>query len=334
MSKLAKILNDYTLPIAMLIGVVGYKWFVHLSALLPPLIFFMLFFTFCKINPLDLRLHRWHFIVLAIQLALTVLSYFLLLPIDALLAQGVMLCFIMPAATAGPIIAGKLGGSIQSLTSFTMLSNFATAIIVPMFFPIVNPAADLSFRQACWLILQKVAPLLIGPFLLAWLLRLAYDAYQKKHNSPKRFQLSRSWASVPFYLWAVSLVVLMAQITMFLLTEEYDTKIVLLLTVCALAACLLQFMIGKKVGEHFPSYPHGEDYHDVLVSELAATDDMRLVTRISAGQAFGQKNTTLGIWMAYAYLNPLSSVGAAAYIVWQNLFNSYQLARAAHGKKV
>lgn len=327
-------MNDYTLPVAMLIGVVGYKWFAHMSALLPPLIFFMLFFTFCKVNPIDLRLHKWHFIVLAIQLVLTVVSYLVILPLNALLAQGVMLCFIMPSATAAPIIAGKLGGSIQSLTSFTLLSNIATAIVVPVFFPFVNPATHLSFWQACWLILQKITPLLIGPFLLAWLLRFGYDVYQKKHNSSKRFRLSHAWASVPFYLWAASLVVLMAQITMFLFTEEYDTMIVLLLTLCAFGACLLQFWIGKAVGEHFPSYPHGEDYHDVLVSELAATDDMHLITRISAGQAFGQKNTTLGIWMAYAYLNPLSSVGAAAYIVWQNLFNSYQLARAAHGKKV
>ncbi|MEO4837844.1 transporter, partial [Bacteroides uniformis] len=36
-------------------------------------------------------------------------------------------------------------------------------------------------------------------------------------------------------------------------------------------------------------------------------------------------NTVLAIWMAYTYLNPLSSVGPGSYVLWQNLFNSYQL---------
>ena len=43
------------------------------------------------------------------------------------------------------------------------------------------------------------------------------------------------------------------------------------------------------------------------------------------GQALGQKNTVLAIWMAYTYLNPLSSVGPGSYVLWQNLINSWQL---------
>ena len=31
------------------------------------------------------------------------------------------------------------------------------------------------------------------------------------------------------------------------------------------------------------------------------------------GQALGQKNTVLAIWMAVTYLNPLSSVGPGSY---------------------
>ena len=37
------------------------------------------------------------------------------------------------------------------------------------------------------------------------------------------------------------------------------------------------------------------------------------------------KNTVLAIWMSYTYLNPLSSVGPGSYVLWQNIFNSYQL---------
>ena len=53
-----RFLDKHALWMAMVIGVVGYPLFRHLMFLLPPMIFFMLFFTFCKVNPLDLRLHR------------------------------------------------------------------------------------------------------------------------------------------------------------------------------------------------------------------------------------------------------------------------------------
>ena len=73
-----------------------------------------------------------------------------------------------------------------------------------------------------------------------------------------------------------------------------------LIALAGLVTCVVQFLLGKRVGQHY-----GE--------------------RLSAGQALGQKNTVLAIWMAYTYLQPLSSVGPGSYVLWQNLINSYQL---------
>ena len=67
-----------------------------------------------------------------------------------------------------------------------------------------------------------------------------------------------------------------------------------------LVACCIQFYLGKRIGGYY-----GE--------------------RISGGQALGQKNTVLAIWMAYTYLNPLASVGPGSYVLWQNIINSWQL---------
>jgi hypothetical protein len=33
----------------------------------------------------------------------------------------------------------------------------------------------------------------------------------------------------------------------------------------------------------------------------------------------------LAVWMAQSFLNPISSIAPTAYIVWQNLVNSYQI---------
>ena len=125
MKAFRSFIDRYALIIAMVIGVLGWRWFRHLGWLTSPLIFMMLFFTFCKINPLDLRLRRWHWIVLGVQLALVVgvmaMGYGILAIGDgqwalgnSVVLQGLVLSLIMPNETAAPIIAGKLGGSIQN----------------------------------------------------------------------------------------------------------------------------------------------------------------------------------------------------------------------------
>ena len=330
MSNLKSIFDSNALWLGMLIGAVGYRLFLPLEPILPWLIFFMLFFTFCKVNPLDLRLRKWHWVVLALQIILSLATYagVYWLTENRFLAQGLMLCFIMPTATAAPIIAGKLGGSIQNLTTFTLLSNFATSLIVPAVFPLVNPLAEKAFWPAFTLIISRIAPLLLGPFILAWLLRLGYQWKTKRE-----FVLSTQAAQIPFYLWVASIIVLTSVVTETVVTN-YQLQItnILILLVSSFFACLLQFGLGKLIGYYLPAPSKGKDYEDVLINPAAAPKTMAGVSSITAGQAFGQKNTSLGVWMAQTYLHPLAALGAAAYIIWQNLFNSIQLFVAARKK--
>ena len=74
-----RFLKDWTLPIAMAAGAGGYFLFhyagflaplkpavwVAVDILTPSLIFIQLFLTFCKIDLKDLRLTKWHWIILA-----------------------------------------------------------------------------------------------------------------------------------------------------------------------------------------------------------------------------------------------------------------------------
>jgi len=329
-SNVKRLFDSNALWLGMLIGAVGYRLFLPLEPILPWLIFFMLFFTFCKVNPLDLRLRKWHWVVLALQIILSLATYagVYWLTENRFLAQGLMLCFIMPTATAAPIIAGKLGGSIQNLTTFTLLSNFATSLIVPAVFPLVNPLAEKAFWPAFTLIISRIAPLLLGPFILAWLLRLGYQWKTKRE-----FVLSTQAAQIPFYLWVASIIVLTSVVTETVVTN-YQLQItnILILLVSSFFACLLQFGLGKLIGYYLPAPSKGKDYEDVLINPAAAPKTMAGVSSITAGQAFGQKNTSLGVWMAQTYLHPLAALGAAAYIIWQNLFNSVQLFVAARKK--
>lgn len=299
-------INKNLLMIAMVVGIAGFKVFKILMPLLPPLIFFMLFFAFCRVNPKFLRFHRWHWAVLLTQIPLAIGSYYLIMSLpemiasQEILAQGVMLCFLMPTATAAPIIAAKLGGDLESLTSFTLLTNILTAIIVPLFFPVINPMKGLTFWSAAWTLLQRVGPLLLGPFFCSWILQLCL----KKDQMDK---MNSKCKDVPFYLWSATIVILTGDITNTLVYGEYPISTLVILAAAALVVCLLQFFLGKWLGYRMYDKDHS--------------------MRISAGQAFGQKNTSLGVWMAQTYLLPYSGLGAAAYIIWQNIFNSEQLRR-------
>lgn len=347
-----KFFDSNALWLSMLIGALLYPWLLPLKPLLPWLIFFMLFFTFCKVNPLDLRLHKWHWVVLAAQMILSFGSYagVSYLTNNPILAQGIMICFIMPTATAAPIIAGKMGGSIQNLTTFTLLSNFATAIIVPATFPLINDQLQMTnyqFAEQFWpafvLILSRVAPLLLVPFFSAWLVRIGFNYYYRRKYASlpcgegkggvPEFVLPKKLALLPFYLWVASIIVLSATVTQTVITN-YQSQMtnMLILLACSFFACLLQFGLGKWIGYKLPAPSKGKDYQDVLINPAAAPKTMSGVSSITAGQAFGQKNTSLGVWIAQMYLDPLSSLGAAAYIIWQNLFNSVQLFVVAHKK--
>ena len=197
-----KFLKNWTLPIAMLVGAVGYPLFISLSFLTPYLIFTMLLLTFCKVSPHDLKpkpLHAW---LLLIQIAGALAAYLLLYRFNKIVAEGVMVCIICPTATAAAVITSKLGGSAASLTTYTLLGNIGAAIAVPIFFPLVEVHPDVSFWGAFFVILSKVFPLLICPFLAAWLLSKCL---------PKVHQKLLGYHELAFYLWAVSLAIVTAQ---------------------------------------------------------------------------------------------------------------------------
>ena len=85
-----KFLKNWTLPIAMLVGAIGYPLFISLSFLTPYLIFTMLLLTFCKVSPRDLKPKPLHLWLLLIQIGGALAAYLLLYRFDKIVAEGVM----------------------------------------------------------------------------------------------------------------------------------------------------------------------------------------------------------------------------------------------------
>ena len=289
--NMLKFLKDWTLPIAMSVGIIGYPLFSKLGFLTPTLIFLMLLLTFCKVSFADLKPRPLHVWLLLIQLAGACGVYFLFRGFNEVLAQAAMVCVICPTATSAVVITSKLGGSTASVTSYTLLANIGVAIVVPLLFPLIESHPEVSFLQSCFIILSRVFVLLICPILLSWLLQ---------RFMPKVHRVITGFRELAFYLWAFALTIVTAQIVSSLLNYSSDMLTAVLVAISVLVLCCLQFFLGKTIGSVYGD-------------------------RIAGGQSLGQKNTILGIWMAHTYLNPIAAIGPGFYVLWQNMVNSWQL---------
>lgn len=310
-----RFLRDWTLPIAMAAGAGGYFLFHYagflsplkpavwtaVDILTPSLIFIQLFLTFCKIDLKDMRLTGWHWVILAFQAisALVMASVLIFVPMNEVyceIFEGAMVCLICPTATAAAVVTDKLGGNAARITVYNLMSNILAAVFVPVVFPLIEVRAVSGFFPAFLKILSKVFPLLICPFLLAVLLRYVW---------PKAHDFFRARAGVAFYLWAVALALAIGQTVRSMHNSTAPAAVLWMIAGAALLTCIVQFWFGKCTGK-------------------------ALGDTITAGQALGQKNSVLAIWMAYTYLNPISSLAPGTYAIWQNIFNSWQLWRKNH----
>lgn len=300
-AKIRQSIKPWMLPIAMLGGILFHDFIDKIQFLSPYLIFVMLLITYCRVRPKEFKVTSLSWGLLSVQIGAAIASYLLLAPVNIDLAQGTMICFLCPTATAAPVITGMLGGSVPRLATFSIISNVSVAILAPMLFSIIGShGTEMSFIDGFLIIASKVGPLIIAPLALAFLL-LA--------TAPKVHHAIATRQSLSFYIWAVTLLIVVGRAVSFVLAEPADRIPEMIgLGVLSLAACLIQFAAGRIIGR--------------------ACGD-----KIAGAQGLGQKNTVLAIWMALTYLNPISSVAPAAYIAWQNTINSLQLVRKTRQNK-
>ena len=266
-----------------------------IGILQPLLIFAMLFVTFCKIKPTDLKPCRWHAMLLVVQVgAFALFAAVLILFPDIpcrLIVESAMICFICPTACAAAVVCAKLGGNAAHLITYILLINLAAALFIPLIVPLVNPQEGQTFLTTSVLIIRQVFPTLICPLLLAWGIR---------YTMPRLAQRLQNTGDTAFYLWTVALTMAIAVTTRSIMHSDVGIPVLVGIALVTLVSCWAQFTIGRHIGK--PSGDH-----------------------IAAGQGIGQKNTVFAIWMAYTFLTPVTAIAGGFYSVWHNIFNSYQL---------
>ena len=310
MDKLLRFLKDWTLPVAIAVGTLCYLTFYYVPQLdelgnelspvfdviFPLFVFLTLFVTFCKVDFHQMRLHCWHIGVLVAQLLLVAVNIGVIFWVEAdveqkLLWEAVLTCIIGPAASAAPVVVGKLGGNISTMTTYVLISSLVSALMIPLVFPILEQSEHVSFFDAFLIILQKVSIVLLLPLVLGWLMQ---------HFVKNLCAKIAAQPNLSFYFWSISLSITTGITVKNIVHSSASLFLLLMIAITTFLLCFVQFGIGRVIGRQM-----GEE--------------------VNAGQALFQKNTALSIWVAYMYLNPVSSIGAGCYVLWQNIINSLEL---------
>ena len=310
MKKIIRFLKDWTLPVAIAVGTVVYLLFYLVpfldgagdalgevvDTIFPFMVFSTLFSTYCRIDFHQMRPHRWHVGVLLAQVVLVALNVWMIFRVEAdpeqkLLWESVLTCIIGPAATAAPVVTAKIGGNINTMTAYVVISAFASALMIPAAFPLLERGVSADFWEMFFIILQKLAMVLVAPLVLGWCVQ---------HYAKRLCAWIVSIPDLSFYLWAAQLAVTSGVTVRNIVHSDAALRTLLMIAVLSLILCFALFLIGRWIGSH-------------------------LGDEIDGGQASFQKNTALSIWVAYVYLNPVASVGAGCYVLWQNIINSLEL---------
>ena len=315
--KLIQFVKDWTLPVSMGAGALAYCIFAYTPALheaalffdpifdaiLPLFMFLILFVTFCKVDFKQMKTEIWHLwiVLLQVLMVLAVVGIILLTeqtPDSKVLWESVLTCIICPTAAAAAVVTVKLGGDLGSMTTYTFISSFVTAILIPTFFPLIEKEAHLTFWDAFLIILNKVCLVLVLPLFLGWFVRHFVKPLHDRIVAVK---------DMGFYMWGISLSIVTGTTVKNIIHANVSVWLLLMIAFTSAVLCVIQFVLGKSVGRLYGS-------------------------SINAGQALAQKNTAFAIWITYTYLNPVASVGPGCYILWQNTVNAIQLFLCRKGK--
>ena len=315
MNNLIRFLKDWTLPVSITVGTVCYLTFYYVPQLdslgtqlapvfdviFPLFVFLTLFVTFCKVDFHQMRPHRWHTGIFVAQLLLVAVNIAIILWFanseqptansQKLLWEAVLTCIIGPAASASPVVTGKLGGNISTMTTYVLISSLTSALLIPLVFPMLEQAVKVPFLEAFLIILEKVSVVLLLPLVLGWIMQ---------HYVKGLCARIVAQPNLSFYCWAISLSITTGITVKNIMHSEATLTLLLMIAFATFLLCWVQFFIGRGIGR-------------------------RLGEEVNAGQALFQKNTALSIWVAYMYLHPVASIGAGCYVLWQNIINSIEL---------
>jgi BASS family bile acid:Na+ symporter len=287
--------NVLALILAMGIGVL-IPQAGELSFLVRYLLMGMLFFAFLDLEFKLETFQKGGVFVLAANLAVALGAYLILSALRSDLAVTAFITAISPTAIAAPVIITFLQGQVEFMIAAVFVTNIGIALIIPLVLPYVVQGAQ---GITVWEVLQPVLITMFVPLILARL--VAYLPHKARG-------LIRSGKRLTFPAWIVNLFIISANASNFIRNDRSDSLTLLVqIAGLSLIICVVNFSLGALLG--------GRAY------------------RREFSQALGQKNLSFSIWIALTFINPLVAMGPTFYVLYHNLYNTWQIYRFKQYKK-
>ena len=276
-----------SLLLTMLVGAL-LPQFSSFSFLIQYLLMVMLFLAFLDIEFKPQTFQKSVIWVLIANVTVAFLSYVLLAQFDIMLALAAFMTAIAPTAIAAPVIIGFIEREVEYVVASVILTNVASAVIVPLALPSLLGA---EIRISVWEVLQPVLVVMFVPLILARLVP----------RLPLRTQeFIRKGKSFSFPIWLVNLLIISANASNFLRNGNTDSISTLItIALVSLVICIINFGVGALLGGR----SHWQE----------------------ASQSLGQKNLSFVIWIALTFINPLVAMGPTFYILYHHLYNSWSI---------
>lgn len=250
----------------------------------------MLFFVFLNINIHLKILQKLHLKILLTNIVIPLITYFLLQFFNETVAIAVFLIALAPTAAAAAIIAQLLNAKVEIVAASTLVTSAAMALVIPFLLPLI-----LEIEGAIDT-LSVFTPIMVVVFVPLFLAQII------KKTLPKVQQLLSKKKNIPLYLFLVNVYLAMANSTHFIQTSETtQTGIIIGIALATGLLCIVNFQVGERI----------------VSPEL----------KYEGGLALGRKNTMFIIWIASSFVSPITALSPIFYILWQNLYNSFQLWR-------
>ena len=250
----------------------------------------MIFINVLQIRTADLKPRKEHWILLAANIAMGVLPFYLLkhlYPGSIVPAEAAFFTGIAPTAAASAVIVSLLGGNVGFAVTAFVISNTGISAALLLLLPLVTGHITFSFFGQ---VLQSLITVIVIPLAAARFTVRFFPGIMKYIGKLKMVSLS---------LWSLSLFIMAGIARSYFENSSAAAGMIWVTGVVALVICAANFAGGYLISKRF--------------------------TR-ECSQMLGQKNTTFALYLALQYASAEAVLATVFYVLYHNLWNSIQLA--------
>ncbi|MBR5690613.1 MAG: hypothetical protein IKX46_01515 [Verrucomicrobia bacterium] len=270
------------------------QWFIRYGLI------FMIFMACLKIQFVQMVPRRTHWYVLGANLAISLLAFFglkLLAPEQLDLALAGFFVGVMPTATTAAVVVSFLHGRVSYAVTGFIITNFFVACALVWLIPMTTGQYSWGLAGAVGKNLLLVTGLPMG---LSVVVRRVIPS-AKDWPSRYSFVCLAVWSFMLFILSSIAR-------QHFIDRPEESPMTVVLIALITLGLCVLNFTVGRAIAP-------------------------RKYKRETA-QLLGQKNTTLSIFLALHFANPLVALAPTFYILFHNIWTASLMYLYDHHKSL